>query len=99
MKNHLAVFQNQKYYCINIQELCAFKSYFYRLFSKLWLSGQKSKDEKDWKLAEIQIKEAFEFQIIIRATRGEDFYSDIAIDDLLVKTKCSMFIYIIKNTF
>ena len=65
-------------------------SIFFISLSIKWLAdGEKSKNDIDWKTTEIEITEPFNYYIVITAICGDDFYSDIAIDDLLVVEKCS----------
>lgn len=55
-------------------------------FNKQWMmEGEQSKNETDWKLAHVDLVEAFDYQIIFRGMVGKTFYSDIAIDDIAIK--------------
>jgi len=56
---------------------------FPRLYHKWSADGQQSIDEKDWKYAQVDISEAFDYEVVFRGIRGDEFYSDIAVDDIV----------------
>ncbi|CAK8696661.1 unnamed protein product [Clavelina lepadiformis] len=56
----------------------------YRFHHKWSADGQQSKNETDWRLAEVDITESFDYQLILLGIRGNNFYSDIAVDDISV---------------
>ena len=54
-------------------------------FNVRWsVNGQQSANETDWQRGEVEIFEMFDYVIAFRASRGSDFYSDIALDDVTV---------------
>lgn len=59
------------------------------MFEKWTVEGERSRDERDWREAEVEISELFDFHLVVRATRGSDFYSDVAVDDFLALPSCS----------
>ena len=60
------------------------KLFRFSFHTKWSVEGQQSVNGTDWKSAAIDIFESFNYDIIIQGVRGDNFYSDIAIDDIIV---------------
>jgi len=56
----------------------------YSFYSKWSVIGQQSANDTDWQSVAIDIVEPFNYDIIIQGVRGDNFHSDIAIDDIVV---------------